>query len=47
MNGYSLAFMVIFLIALALTAGVLSWGLIRGVARLARHPLHRHHPHRP
>lgn len=42
MNGYSIIFMVIFIMALALVAGVLSWGLIRGVAGLAHHPIRKH-----
>jgi len=42
MNGYSLIFMVVFLVALALTAGAISWSLIRGVSKLSRHPLRKH-----
>jgi hypothetical protein len=42
MNGYSLIFMVVFLVALALTAGAVSWGLVRGVSRLSHHPLRKH-----
>jgi hypothetical protein len=41
MNGYSLMFMVVLIIALAAAAGVLSWGLLRGVSSLSHHRLHR------
>lgn len=41
MNGYSLIFMAVLIVVLAVTAGVLSWSLVRGVARLSHRPLHR------
>jgi hypothetical protein len=45
MNGDSLIFMVVLMIALAAAAGVLSWGLIRGVSSLSRHCHHRRAGH--
>jgi hypothetical protein len=42
MNGYSLIFMVVFIFALALSAGVLSWCLIVGLASWSRQWLRKH-----
>lgn len=38
MNGYSLIFMVVLIVALALIAAVLSWGIINGFSRLSHNP---------
>jgi hypothetical protein len=42
MNGYSFIFTVVLIVAVALAAGVLCWGLIRGVASLSRQSLRKH-----
>jgi len=42
MSGYSLIFMAVIMVALALSAAVLSWGLIMGVASMSRQRLRKH-----
>lgn len=43
MNGYSIIFTAALIVILAAVAGVLSFGLIRGVSTLSHHPLRRRH----
>jgi hypothetical protein len=43
MNGYSIIFTAVLILILAATAGVLSFGLIRGANMLTHHPIRRRH----
>jgi len=41
MKGFELIFTAVLIVVLAATAGVLSWGLMRGVSSLAHPPWRR------
>lgn len=41
MNGFDLALTLVLIVVLAAAAGIMGWGIVRGISTLSHHSFHR------